>query len=159
MKAINRRAMKRLAVDPAVSRRMAATHGRDNPAELALRSALHRQGYRFRVHTKVLRGSTRTADIAFPSRKVAIFLDGCFWHGCPIHATWPKTNAAAWRTKIETNRRRDRDTDRKLRATGWSPIRIWTHEDAEVAVKRVVRTLQAREKRRPAQYPKTRRGG
>jgi DNA (cytosine-5)-methyltransferase 1 len=118
------------SVDPKVSRRMAATRGKNNPAELALRSALHRQGFRFRVHLKLLCGLQRTADIAFPSLRVAIFLDGCFWHGCPIHATWPKTNATSWLEKITQNRRRDRDTDEKLKADGWTVVRVWEHEDA-----------------------------
>jgi DNA (cytosine-5)-methyltransferase 1 len=131
-------------VDPSVSRRMAATRGRDNPAEKSLRSALHKRGYRFRIHRKVLKGLHRTADIAFVSLRVAIFLDGCFWHGCPVHATWPKKNASWWRDKIETNRRRDRDTDQKLKASGWSVIRVWEHERPEVAVKRMLRILRSR---------------
>lgn len=143
-----KRSMPKAPVDPAVSRRMAATRGRDNPAELALRSALHRQGFRFRVHLKLLKGLQRTADIAFPSSKLAVFLDGCFWHGCPIHATWPKTNATAWRQKIEENRRRDRDTDKKLKAEGWSVIRIWEHEDSDVVQKRLAHTLRVRLRRR-----------
>jgi DNA (cytosine-5)-methyltransferase 1 len=93
-------------VDPKISKRMAATRGRDNAREVALRSALHRRGFRFRVHLKLLKGLQRTADIAFPSLKIAIFLDGCFWHGCPIHGTWPKNNAEWWREKILTNRKR-----------------------------------------------------
>jgi DNA mismatch endonuclease (patch repair protein) len=70
----------------------------------------------------------RTADIVFPSVGLAIFLDGCFWHGCPFHASWPKVNAAWWREKIETNRRRDRDTDQRLADEGWTVIRVWEHE-------------------------------
>jgi len=131
-------------VDPRTSTRMAATRGRDNPKELALRSALHRKGFRFRTHLRVLKGLRRTADIAFPSLKIAIFLDGCFWHGCPIHGTWPKNNAKWWREKILTNRKRDRDTDRRLKAEGWSVVRVWEHEDAEVVAKRVAHTFKAR---------------
>ena len=131
-------------VDPETSRRMAATRGRDNARELALRSALHRQGFRFRVHLKIFKGLRRTADIAFPSLKVAIFLDGCFWHGCPIHGTWPKNNAKWWREKILTNRKRDRDTDQRLKTSGWFVIRVWEHEDAKVVAKRIVHMLKAR---------------
>jgi DNA mismatch endonuclease (patch repair protein) len=123
---------------------MSATPGRDNPAERELRSALHKGGFRFRVHRKLLKGLHRTADIAFISLRVAVFLDGCFWHGCPVHATWPKTNARWWRDKIETNRKRDLDTDQKLRAGGWLVVRVWEHENPEVAVRRMVRTLVAR---------------
>jgi len=100
--------------DPAVSRRMKATPSHDNPHEKSLRSELHRRGLCFRLHRPLLRGMRRTADIVFPSIRLVIFLDGCFWHGCPFHASWPKANAAWWREKIETNRRRDRDTDQRL---------------------------------------------
>ena len=132
------------SVDPVVSRRMAATTGRDNPQERALRSALYREGYRFRIHRKMLPGLQRTADIAFPSLKLAIFLDGCFWHGCPMHGTWPKKNAKWWREKIVANQRRDRDTDRKLKAAGWTVVRAWEHEDMDVVVNRIVHMLDAR---------------
>lgn len=131
-------------VDPNVSRRMAATRGRDNPAERAVRSALHKSGFRFRVHRKLLKGLHRTADITLVSLRVAIFVDGCFWHGCPMHATWPRRNARMWREKIETNRRRDRDTDQKLKSSGWSVIRVWEHERPEVAVRRMARVLKSR---------------
>ena len=139
-------------VDPAVSRRMANTRGRDNPAERALRSALHKKGFRFRVHYKAIEGVRRTIDVAFPSLRLAIFIDGCFWHGCPIHGTWPKKNATFWREKIEANRKRDRDTDGKLKANGWAVIRIWEHEDAEVVTRRIAHSLNARasKERRPA---------
>lgn len=131
-------------VDPAVSRRMARTRGRDNPAERSLRSALHKKGFRFRVHHKAIKGVRRTIDIAFPSRRLAIFIDGCFWHGCPIHGTWPTKNAMFWREKIEANRKRDRDTNKKLKADGWAVVRIWEHEDTEVAMRRIVRSLGTR---------------
>ena len=140
----SRRRESAVRVDPRVSRRMAATRGRDNPAETVLRSTIHKSGFRFRVHRKLLKGLQRTADLAFISLRVAVFLDGCFWHGCPVHATWPKTNARWWRDKIETNRRRDRDTDQKLKASGWSVIRVWEHESPEVAVKRMLHILRSR---------------
>ena len=101
-------------------------------------------------HYKILKGLRRTADIAFPALKLAIFLDGCFWHGCPIHATWPRTNAAKWREKIEANRRRDRDTDSRLKADGWSVVRVWEHEDADVVLRRLTHTLRTRLSRRSA---------
>jgi DNA mismatch endonuclease (patch repair protein) len=68
-------------------------------------------------------------------------LDGCFWHGCPVHASWPKTNADWWRAKIEANRLRDRDTDERLAAIGWTVVRIWGHEQLNEAVKRVEAAL------------------
>ncbi len=69
----------------------------------------------------------------FPRKKVAVYVDGCFWHGCPDHGTWPKNNADWWRSKIEANQARDRDTDAQLRDAGWTVIRVWEHEAAEAA--------------------------
>lgn len=145
MPSVSRRRNPVGAVAPAVSRRMAATSGRDNPGERALRSQLHRLGLRFRVHYCVLEGTRRTIDIAFPRAKVAIFRDGCFWHGCPIHGTQPRHNAAWWREKIEGNQARDRDTNERLRKLGWRVIRVWEH-DARAATRIVAivhRRLQA----------------
>ncbi|UFN51597.1 very short patch repair endonuclease (plasmid) [Roseomonas sp. OT10] len=116
---------------------MRATKGKDNRGELALRSALHRLGLRFRLQRRLLPGSTRTADVVFPAARVAVFLDGCFWHGCPVHGTWPKRNGDWWRAKIEANRRRDRDTDERLTALGWRVVRVWEHEVPAEAAERV----------------------
>ncbi|MDJ1638562.1 very short patch repair endonuclease [Rhizobium rhizogenes] len=121
------------AVAPATSKRMAATAGRNNQRERALRSELHRRGLRFRLHQRLLTNSRRTVDIVFSRSRVAVLLDGCFWHGCPTHGTWPKNNAAWWREKIEANIARDRDTDRRLTDAGWHVLRIWEHEPIEVA--------------------------
>jgi DNA mismatch endonuclease (patch repair protein) len=76
--------------------------------------------------------------VVFPRGRVAVYVDGCFWHGCPIHGTRPKNNAEWWREKIEANRARDRDTDRRLREAGWLPVRVWEHESADVAADRIV---------------------
>lgn len=121
----------------ATTRRMARTAQRDNPAERALRSELHRRGMRFRIHRKVLEGTRRTADIVFPRQRVAVFLDGCYWHGCPEHLTWPKNNAEWWRAKIEANIARDRDTDERLLDAGWTVVRIWGHEAVNEAADRI----------------------
>jgi DNA mismatch endonuclease (patch repair protein) len=123
---------------------MAATPGRDNSLERSLRSELHRRGFRFRLHRRVLPGTTRSIDIAFVDPRVAIFVDGCFWHGCPLHSTWPKNNAAWWRDKIETNRKRDRDTDGRLISLGWIVIRVWEHEDAIAAADRITIAIRKR---------------
>lgn len=125
---------------------MQVTHQRDTPAELALRSALRALGLRYRVDT-TLPGTRRRADVAFLGAKVAVFVDGCFWHACPIHGTWPKANAVWWREKIEGNRRRDRDTDRRLKRAGWVVLRFWEHEDAAMAARAVVSTLRRRANR------------
>lgn len=78
-----------------------------------------------------------------PSR-VAVFVDGCFWHGCPEHATWPKNNEDFWRTKIEGNRARDADTDRRLTDAGWASVRVWEHEQAASAADRVEELVTTR---------------
>jgi DNA mismatch endonuclease (patch repair protein) len=121
--------------------RMRRQRGRDTKPELALRSILHRRGLRFRVDQPV-GGLRRRADVVFSRAQVAVFVDGCFWHGCPTHGTWPKQNSDWWREKIETNRKRDADTDRRLSAAGWVVVRLWEHEDPNVgadAVERLVR--------------------
>lgn len=127
----------------AVSERMARTGPRDTAAELKVRSELHRRGFRFRVDRAPIGGVRRRADIVFIRRRVAVFIDGCFWHGCPEHGTWPKHNADWWREKIETNIRRDRDTDSRLGHAGWTVVRIWEHEDPIDAANRVEVALRA----------------
>lgn len=121
---------------------MARTVGKDNPRELALRSALHRQGLRFRVHYAALPGTRRTIDIAFTRLRLAVFCDGCFWHGCPIHATTPKTNREWWINKIATNKARDLDTDTKLANSEWMVLRIWEHVPTDEAVALILSRLQ-----------------
>ncbi|TGS92698.1 DNA mismatch endonuclease Vsr [Mesorhizobium sp. M2D.F.Ca.ET.171.01.1.1] len=140
-------------VATATTKRMAATPGRDNPRERRLRSTLHQRGLRFRLHRRLLSNSRRTVDIVFPRAHIAVFLDGCFWHGCPSHGTWPKNNAEWWREKIEANIARDRDTDRRLLEQGWTVLRVWEHEPVEVAADRIERFVRSgashREKTRP----------
>ena len=113
---------------PVASRRMAKVRQKGTGAELALRRELYRRGLRYRVGYVVLKRPRRVADIAFPGPKIAVFVDGCYWHGCPEHATWPKHNAEFWRQKIETNRARDVDTNDRLRSVGWTVLRFWEHE-------------------------------
>jgi len=117
------------ASSDAIRKTMTATRGRDTAAELAVRSAVHRRGLRYRVDMAPLRGVRRRADMVFPAQRIAVFIDGCFWHGCPIHHRAPKTNAEYWDRKVATNRERDRDTDRRLVSEGWCVIRVWEHED------------------------------
>lgn len=122
---------------------MRANRRRDTMPELALRSALHAQGMRFRVDYPVRATGRRPirADVAFTRRKLAIFVDGCFWHGCPAHATHPKTNAAYWGPKLAENIARDARTTRALEDEGWTVIRIWEHEDTAAAVASVTHAL------------------
>lgn len=135
---------------PLVSYRMAATAQRDNSQEIQLRSALHRRGLRFRVHCRLIKGSRRTVDIVLPGARIAVFVDGCFWHGCSEHGSWPKRNAAWWRAKILANIQRDRDTDTCLCELGWHVIRVWEHELVEIAaeaIAAVVRNTKSRVQR------------
>jgi DNA mismatch endonuclease (patch repair protein) len=130
---------------PGVSRRMSRQLRAGTSPERALRTELHRRGRRFRVDFRFdidgLR--RRRADIAFTRVKVAVFVDGCFWHRCPEHATFPKANEASWEIKLAGNVERDRDTDDRLGAAGWVAIRVWEHEDSASAADRVEAVLDA----------------
>jgi len=128
------------------SLRMARVRQKGTDAELSLRKELHARGLRYRLHVPLLTKPRRVADIVFSSARVAIFIDGCFWHGCPEHASWPKSNAEFWREKIETNRARDADTDRRLRASGWRVVRVWSHESADDAAERIEDIVRTGEK-------------
>jgi len=125
------------ASSPGVRASMRSNKGRDTKPELALRSAVHALGLRYRVNARPLEGVRRTADLLFTRARVAVFLDGCFWHGCPEHHTVAKTNGDFWAQKVSDNRRRDRDTDAKLAEAGWRSVRIWEHEDPAEAARRV----------------------
>ena len=120
-----------------LSARMSVLARKDTKPEVALRRALHRRGLRFRVQVKVPGNRRRTIDVAFTRVQLAIYVDGCFWHGCPEHHVQPKANNDWWRWKIDINRARDRDTDRVLGEAGWAVLRIWEHEDPELAATRV----------------------
>lgn len=117
---------------------------RDTAPELALRRALHRRGLRYRVDRPVVRGVRRRADVVFGPAKVAVFVDGCFWHCCPMHATYPASNAQWWAEKLAGNVARDRATDLALTAAGWLVVRVWEHEDAETAARRITDVVRAR---------------
>lgn len=128
------------------SSRMARVPQKGTKAELGLRRILHSRGLRYRLHVTVLTKPRRVADIVFSSAHVAVFVDGCFWHGCPEHASWPKSNANFWREKIEANRVRDADTDQRLSALGWKTVRVWEHEDPSDAANRIAELVDARKK-------------
>jgi DNA mismatch endonuclease (patch repair protein) len=115
---------------------------KNTSAESALRRELHARGLRYRIHVRVLIKPRRIADVAFSGQRVAVFVDGCFWHGCPLHATWPEQNADFWRAKIVTNQERDRDTDARLRADGWKVVRVWAHEPPKRAAGRIARIVE-----------------
>lgn len=105
--------------------------------EIKVRQALFKNGFRYRVKYPVPGVPRRTIDIAFPDRRVAIFVDGCFWHGCSEHRNIPRNNYEWWKAKIEGNRRRDRDTDERLRSAGWTVLRYWEHDPVEKTVEDV----------------------
>lgn len=126
-----------------VSRRFARTRGRDTRPEIALRRELHRRGLRYWVDRPPLPRLRRRADVVFPRVHLAVYVDGCFFHGCPEHATWPRHNAQFWRDKIEANQARDRDTDCRLEEAGWQVVRAWEHEDPVDVADRIERIVRA----------------
>lgn len=99
----------------------------ESSIERALRSELHRRGLRFRKHVAPLRGLRCQADITFSRERLAVFVDGCFWHRCPRHASQPKANARWWKAKLDANVARDRRNDQALEGAGWTVLRLWTH--------------------------------
>ncbi|OLR95282.1 very short patch repair endonuclease [Actinokineospora bangkokensis] len=106
--------------------------------ELALRSALHRRGLRFLVdHTPPGTNRRRRVDILLRGPRVAVFVDGCFWHSCPLHGHLPQANRTWWRLKLRGIRLRDQDTDATLTTAGWLVLRVWEHEDPEAAAERI----------------------
>jgi DNA mismatch endonuclease (patch repair protein) len=129
---------------PEASRRLSLVRQKGTSAELELRRALHARGMRYRLHQALLQKPRRVADIVFRGSQVAVFVDGCFWHGCPLHASWPKSNAEFWRQKIEDNRARDQDTDSRLKTEGWLVVRVWEHEDPDSAAERIAAMIRAR---------------
>lgn len=127
------------ASSEAVHQKMSTLARRDTGPELALRRVLYRRGLRYRVHRRPLPDLARQADIVFTGAKVAVFVDGCFWHGCPDHGRREhRTNSWYWPKKIAANKDRDRDTNERLIAAGWVPVRIWEHEQPDAAADRVV---------------------
>ena len=117
---------------------------RDTAPELALRRELHARGLRYRLCHPVPGFPRRTIDVAFPGAQVAVFVDGCFWHGCPEHGTGPKANDRWWAEKLARNGERDRETDAALAAAGWHVLRFWEHEDAARAADRVESLVRGR---------------
>ncbi|WP_378099379.1 very short patch repair endonuclease [Cellulomonas sp. T2.31MG-18] len=128
----------------AVSRRMSRLPRRDNAAELAVRRILHAHGLRYRVVFPVSGRPRRSIDIAFTRAMVAVFIDGCYWHGCPEHGTQPSANSEWWRTKIAANQARDVDTSEHLANLGWTVLRFWEHVPAEDVATRVSRVVSER---------------
>ncbi len=127
---------------PAVTAVMKGNRKTDTRPEVALRSALHRSGARFRKNhnVKVDEGRAIRVDIVFPRAKLAVLVDGCFWHRCPEHGVDPRSNTAYWSPKLMRNVERDRVTDLRLRVGGWTVLRVWEHE---VTPSKMARTVEA----------------
>ena len=128
------------ASSAAVRKSMQGNRSRDTKPELAVRSAVHRRGLRYRVAARPLKDLRRTADLVFRKTRIAVFVDGCYWHGCPEHHSQPRINSEYWSDKIAGNIARDADTTSRLEAAGWTVLRFWEHEDPEA----VAEIVQAR---------------
>ncbi|GES21359.1 hypothetical protein Aple_042550 [Acrocarpospora pleiomorpha] len=128
----------------AVRASMRGNRRKDTKPELALRKAIHSLGLRYRVDTEPIKGFRRRADIVFGRIKVAVFSDGCFWHGCPDHYRASHENNQYWNDKFARNQARDRDTDRVLTDAGWLVIRVWEHESPHEAAERIAEAVTSR---------------
>lgn len=131
-------------VAPATRKAMQGNKSRDTKPEMLLRSILHRRGLRYRVSIRPIPELRRTADLVFTRARVAVFVDGCFWHGCPTHHRLPATNSDYWTAKVERNRQRDREIDQALSDLGWSVVRCWEHDPAPEVAERVIREVASR---------------
>jgi DNA mismatch endonuclease, patch repair protein len=131
------------ASSSAVRNVMRGNRKRDTRPEMALRRQLHKQGFRYRVASRPVSDKPWTADLVFTGPRLAVFVDGCFWHGCPEHYAVPRTNATYWEPKISRNRARDALVDADLIEAGWVALRIWEHESASAAAEKVANTLRA----------------
>ncbi|MBX5303166.1 very short patch repair endonuclease [Rhizobium sp. NLR12b] len=133
-----------LQATEAVRRRMQRTVRKDNPFERKVRSQLHARGLRYRIHYSVPGMKRTTCDFAFPGMKTAVFLDGCFWHGCELHPPSVKKNTEFWLSKIERNRARDARATAHLAKVGWTVLRFWEHEDVATIVEKIAATVEAK---------------
>jgi DNA mismatch endonuclease (patch repair protein) len=130
---------------PHATATMRANRRRDTGPELQIRSLLHRAGLRFRVDRRISVGGVACRpDIVFTRARVAVFVDGCFWHGCPQHGELPRANRAFWEEKLRRNAERDRRQDAALSAAGWRVVRVWEHEDAAAVARRIERLVRER---------------
>lgn len=133
------------ASNPAVRARMQRQQTRDTQPELAVRRLLHAAGLRYRVDAPPLPTLRRRADVVFGPAKVALFVDGCFWHGCPDHGSRAtRSNPTYWAEKVRRNRERDHNTDTLLEAVGWISIRAWEHENPRDVAERVILVVKSR---------------
>lgn len=129
------------ATSPAVRRTMQGNRSRDTLPELKLRSALHRAGLRYFVNHRPIKNLRCRADVVFPRRRLAIFIDGCFWHSCPQHGNAPSVNTEYWGPKLQGVIERDLRNTRTLTNAGWTVLRVWEHDAVDVSVARVMEAL------------------
>ena len=122
---------------------MLGNRSRDTQPELLVRRALHARGLRFRVDLRPEPTLRTRADIVFTRRRIAVYIDGCFWHGCPLHGTSPKANADYWTPKLARNVERDREATVALEALGWIVLRFWSHEPVDEVVARIAARVTA----------------
>ncbi|MEV6119931.1 very short patch repair endonuclease [Streptomyces sp. NPDC052077] len=122
-------------------RNMQAIRSRDTTPERLVRRLVHAQGLRYRIAARPLPDLRRTADLVFRPAKVAVFIDGCYWHGCPDHYVSPRTNAVYWSDKVGRNMARDLDTNERLQAAGWTVLRFWEHQAAEECAEEITSTV------------------
>ncbi|MFI7238407.1 very short patch repair endonuclease [Streptomyces cyaneofuscatus] len=125
-------------------RNMQAIRSRDTKPERLIRKLVHANGLRYRVAAKPLPDLRRTADLVFRPAKVAVFIDGCYWHGCPEHYVSPKTNSGYWSEKVARNVARDRDTDERLTAAGWLVLRFWEHQSSDACALSIISAVRER---------------
>lgn len=127
-----------------VRSRMKRQGRRDTGPEMAVRRAVHARGLRYRIDRSPVRSVRSRADLVFGPTKVAVYVDGCYWHGCSEHATTPKANREWWERKIGANQARDRRATEALEAAGWCVLRFWEHEDPEVVADAIEATVRSR---------------
>lgn len=132
------------ASSEAIRSTMQGNRSHSTKPELALRSEIHRRGMRYRVSHRPIANLRMTADLVFPRLQIAVFLDGCFWHGCPDHYIPPKANSHYWETKLARNRRRDAGADEALKEMGWLVLRFWEHEETADIADRVECAVRAK---------------
>ncbi|MFF9000154.1 very short patch repair endonuclease [Streptomyces achromogenes] len=125
-------------------RNMQAIRSRDTKPETLIRRLVHAQGLRYRVAARPLPDLRRTADMVFGPAKVAVFIDGCYWHGCPEHYVPPKTNSGYWSEKVLRNMERDRDTNQRLVNAGWLVLRFWEHEPSDACADKIAAAVRRR---------------
>ncbi|MFT4219340.1 MAG: very short patch repair endonuclease [Microbacterium sp.] len=135
------------ATSEATRRSMLGNRSRDTTPELAVRRRLHALGYRYRVDVRPEPAIRRRADVVFTRQRVAVFIDGCFWHQCPEHFRMPAANREYWSAKIERNHERDAETSARLAEAGWTVLRFWEHEPVDEIVERIADAVARRRPR------------